>query len=320
MSDHPAGWYRNPKDPTVARYWDGESWVGEIKKVENTPLKDVAEPTPSVIKPTSVVAQASADGESKAPVCYACGGAPASVIKLESASSRIIYWKYGKIKTVLCAKCAEVAYYENQVKTLILGWWGPISALATVWITVANRFRISKHRRDIPSIVTSEGTFVRPRLKAHTNLAAVGCSLVALVIIIAIGAGANSEPARDAQIGDCILSVPIAATATPIASVEVVPCSSSHSWQVIYTGTLSDSVFNQTVIDQEALNFCKQQINSSYQSWNTQLQTEYENATSYIFYPSSDSWNRGDRTIDCLIGSPSQSFSDSVILQLLPAF
>lgn len=33
-----AGWYRHPKDPTVARYWDGTAWVGEPRAVPSTPV------------------------------------------------------------------------------------------------------------------------------------------------------------------------------------------------------------------------------------------------------------------------------------------
>ncbi|MFG2039022.1 RDD family protein [Dactylosporangium sp. NPDC048998] len=44
------GWYKDPADPDVQRYWDGEGWIGEpVPASEPTPAEPpkVAEPTPS---------------------------------------------------------------------------------------------------------------------------------------------------------------------------------------------------------------------------------------------------------------------------------
>ncbi|GAA2605017.1 hypothetical protein GCM10010399_40080 [Dactylosporangium fulvum] len=63
------GWYKDPVDPDVQRYWDGEGWLGEpIPASEPTPSGPPpgAEP-PSWAKPTSTPPSSSASSSSWAP-------------------------------------------------------------------------------------------------------------------------------------------------------------------------------------------------------------------------------------------------------------
>jgi hypothetical protein len=117
-------------------------------------------------------------------VCKVCGTSPAESIILQSASSRIIWWNHSKIDADLCAVCAERAYFTQQTRTLIQGWWGPLSALATIWFSFSNIARIDKHRKRIP-LIDYEGTqILRPKLKARSNPGVIIASILAFSVHI----------------------------------------------------------------------------------------------------------------------------------------
>lgn len=126
--------------------------------------------------------------------CTLCGESPAERIKLQSASSRIIWWNHQKIDVPLCATCAEVVYYQMQTKTLIQGWWGPISAAATIFFSLANLSRINAHRNLLTYVKNGKDMIPRPTMKARSNPAAVVMSIVAILIIGSIASALLSAP------------------------------------------------------------------------------------------------------------------------------
>jgi len=127
-------------------------------------------------------------------ICELCGSGSAQEILLQSASSRIIWWNHRKIDAALCGICAERVFYDQQSRNLIQGWWGPLSALATIWFSVANFYRISEHRRDVTEIETDAGFVDRPKLKITGNRMAMIVSGVALLIIFSIGSSIVNAP------------------------------------------------------------------------------------------------------------------------------
>lgn len=129
-------------------------------------------------------------------VCAVCGMSPAESVKLQSASSRILWWNHQKIDTSLCAECAEVVYYKMQTRTLTQGWWGPISAGATIFISISNLLRINAHRNSITHIRGEKEMIVRPRLKARSNPAVLVLSAIAFLIIGSIASAYVSAPAQ----------------------------------------------------------------------------------------------------------------------------
>lgn len=60
------------------------------------------------------------------------------------------------------------------------------------------------------------------------------------------------------HLGDCFQSLPNHETG--ISTVEAVPCTSPHHWQVVYKGTMTDSTFNHPIQATETQNLCVQQI------------------------------------------------------------
>lgn len=128
--------------------------------------------------------------------CDLCGKSPAQKVLLQSASSRIIWWNHSKLNIELCAFCAERAYIAQQSRTLIQGWWGPLSALATIWFAVMNRFRIGTHRKQVPYAEIDGQKIPRPQLQLRKNRAVVATTVVAILIIFAIGGNYLNRPPR----------------------------------------------------------------------------------------------------------------------------
>jgi hypothetical protein len=126
--------------------------------------------------------------------CEACGGSPSGPVILQSASSRIIWWNHRKVSANLCGYCAERVFFEQQSRTLIQGWWGPLSALATIWFSFSNFVRISEHRKFISTVEVGGVQEIRPRLKVTNNPAAMLVSVIALVIIASLVSTFLSTP------------------------------------------------------------------------------------------------------------------------------
>ena len=126
--------------------------------------------------------------------CEVCSSQPAEPILLQSASSRIIWWNHGKVNAQLCGTCSENVYYLQQRRTLIQGWWGPLSALATIWFTISNFVRITKHRNLVPTVELNGVQTLRPKFKVSRNPAAMIVSVIAIFIILAIATSFATAP------------------------------------------------------------------------------------------------------------------------------
>jgi hypothetical protein len=176
----PKGWYEFQGENY---YWDGKEWYLEDEDEDEEHLVDVEEKIEN-----SYTRNISPDFSNnyisrKMSDCKNCGENPAEFIILQSASSRIIWWNHSKINVELCAICAERAYLSQQSRTLIQGWWGPLSALATIWFSISNLARIQKHRTTIPTIEYNGMQIARPRLKVRSNPGVIIASIIALSII-----------------------------------------------------------------------------------------------------------------------------------------
>ncbi len=152
-------------------------------------------------------------------------------------------------------------------------------------------------------------------LAAIAGLAAAlgGCSLL------------SSEPGRDAdsqiteagnigadafQVGDCMISADLEQTFTEVPAV---PCSQAHDAEVISLVTvMSSSEYDEAAITAEADTACLEDM-ATYvgANWET---VENGNLVVNYFYPTSGSWDAGDRTITCVAvdGSGELSLTSSV--------
>jgi hypothetical protein len=81
-----------------------------------------------------------------------------------------------------------------QTRTLIQGWWGPLSALATVVFATLNSFAIASHRRNVPYIQNEHGQFVRVKLNVRKNPVAMILSVIAVFIILSLASTYAAKP------------------------------------------------------------------------------------------------------------------------------
>jgi uncharacterized RDD family membrane protein YckC len=70
MSSLPAGWYKDPADPSTQRYWDGEGWLGKAIPADATPPEGPPPPEPEPPAPVTPAAPASASARVDAPPAY----------------------------------------------------------------------------------------------------------------------------------------------------------------------------------------------------------------------------------------------------------
>lgn len=126
--------------------------------------------------------------------CQICGRIPSAHVKLRSASSRIIWWVRSSIDSNLCGMCAEMAYLTQQSKTFKQGWWGPLSALATIWFGITNVFSIKNHRAVVREVSSESGAVARPNFSVRNdNFAMIGLA-VGVIAWIGFGSWFLSQP------------------------------------------------------------------------------------------------------------------------------
>lgn len=172
----PKGWYQFQE---VDHYWDGENWLNELDKDESKIENEISTRDSQKIN---------------AIFCEVCNSRPGESIVLKSASSRIIWWNYSKVDAILCALCAEQVYIRQQTRTLTQGWWGPLSALATIWFSISNIQRIGAHRSHIPRIHYEGSEILRPQYNVRSNPAVIIATSFALFVIASIGISIASQP------------------------------------------------------------------------------------------------------------------------------
>lgn len=177
----------------IEYYWNGQTW--QKRKRRNQEIDKTSSNFSQYLESSGFSIDKGLDESLRMSAgCRICGEKPALDIILQSASSRIIWWNHSKINAELCAICAERAYISQQSRTLIQGWWGPLSALATVWFSISNIARIDKHRKRIPMVEYEGTTIPRPKLNARSNPGVIIASIIAISIIGYIGSGVLNQP------------------------------------------------------------------------------------------------------------------------------
>lgn len=167
--------------------------------------------------------------------CKICGRSPAAAVTLKSASSRIVWWVRSSIESELCGVCAEMAYIQQQSKTLKQGWWGPLSALATIWFGITNIFAIKNHREQVREVASESGAVTRPHFSIRNdNLTMLGLAVGVLawtgvLIYVASMESTSVDVSKpDSYIGSCW-----AETSTDM--MKRVDCSDQSATYQLYT-------------------------------------------------------------------------------------
>ena len=117
------------------------------------------------------------------------------------------------------------------------------------------------------------------------------------------------------QLGDCLNEVP-GGTAVEVSTVTGVPCDQPHHWQLIHKGDITLEAYSRSAVNDEKTKICTAAIEELFTSFvnaNDEEILEYKNAEGYTLAPTSESWENGDRTVDCLIGSETEFYTGSLL-------
>jgi hypothetical protein len=261
--------------------------------------------------------------DSEAQACELCGIKPARFIKLREITSIVLIWKQKTTSGVLCPVCAEAAYQRVTRKTGRLGWWGPLPFLATAFTLFTNSRAIKNHRAWLPHYKDADGRLAnRPKYKlTHDNLTlalsvlAIGAfTLIGMnqfagtrigTISLATGNDSTSHFVdwQSVSIGDCLQS-------TGGLTVELSKCDAAHHWQVFAQGDSQSVSYDVAAISAEGDKLCGDATtNLDIAAINKINPAPVES----VYYPSSPSWDQGDRTITCLIGSQDSTVDTTLI-------
>lgn len=117
------------------------------------------------------------------------------------------------------------------------------------------------------------------------------------------------------QVGDCLNDLPLVGeNGVSVSTVEAIPCNQPHHWQVFYKSSTELSTFSAQGILEDASFICNSALDALVGSLSYLKATEYGNADLTYFGPTDKSWTiKGDRTIDCLIGSDTKLFYTSIL-------
>ena len=116
------------------------------------------------------------------------------------------------------------------------------------------------------------------------------------------------------KLGDCINDD--AANTKTVSTVTGLPCDQPHNWQVIYKGEIYLAEFVRSEVKSKTQAICSAEADkliTSYLNVSDKEFDQYENAGISYFSPSPESWENGDRTIDCLIGSYTEFYTGSLL-------
>ena len=113
------------------------------------------------------------------------------------------------------------------------------------------------------------------------------------------------------QVGDCLNAEDPNSTEWSVTNG--VPCSEPHHWQVIFKGTVTTNEYDEAIVANEASLVCKYAVEGLAAQLSDEKSLVYENATSIDLQPTKESFEQGDRALDCLVGSQTELYTTSLL-------
>jgi hypothetical protein len=112
------------------------------------------------------------------------------------------------------------------------------------------------------------------------------------------------------QVGDCFN--PQDGATTLLSVTTGVPCSDPHHWQVIFKGSVTAAEFSKADISNEAKVICDNAVDALATKLTREKALLYQSAGVATLEPTMESFEQGDRAVDCLVGSDSELYSSSL--------
>jgi len=120
------------------------------------------------------------------------------------------------------------------------------------------------------------------------------------------------------QLGDCLNDVPEGSGEEfyTVSTVTGVPCDQPHHWQVIHKEDITLEEFSESEVARKSEILCNaafEKIFDSFSESDYERVIPFENSYDNYFFPTAESWVEGDRTVDCLIGSDDETYTESFL-------
>jgi hypothetical protein len=112
------------------------------------------------------------------------------------------------------------------------------------------------------------------------------------------------------KLGDCFESLPDEST---ISTIPGVPCNTAHHWQVFHKEDTSLTSYDKAALDADVEAICSAALEDLVYGLSDAKYQEYQESNSFYLFPTPESWDKGDRTIDCLQGSDTISYYSSLL-------
>lgn len=112
------------------------------------------------------------------------------------------------------------------------------------------------------------------------------------------------------KVGDCFDYMPGDKT---ISTIPGVPCNGPHHWQVYHKEDTSLTSYDKNLLDQDVSAVCDAALQDLVDGMSDAKYETYKDSQGYSLFPTSESWAKGDRTIDCLEGSDTITYYDSIL-------
>lgn len=111
------------------------------------------------------------------------------------------------------------------------------------------------------------------------------------------------------KLGDCFSTLPTAQGSSMIKSVA---CTSEHNWQVVFQGDLSASSYNEVKVQDEANQMCNDKVVAIMKGLSSKSTAIFANASFTGMPATAAAFNKGERSVDCFLGSYFETYSVAI--------
>jgi len=113
------------------------------------------------------------------------------------------------------------------------------------------------------------------------------------------------------KLGDCFFALPDDGN---FSTMKTIPCREGHGWQIFHQGYINNlSEYSLAGVDEETIKICDEAWDDLPRTLNDSALEEYGEATLIEIYPTAGSWEEGDREVNCVIGSDTTLYFNSIL-------
>lgn len=202
--------------------------VAAARKPQTTRRKNQLMKAPEPPRPAPFGSLARVAGAALA--CGICGCTPAAEASFNRHEGFLLYLRFVSVSGTFCRNCGLATYRSMCVKSLWLGWWGPISLFVNLVVLLTNLPSAQVLSRLPPPVLDSgSGVTLNPGRPLHRRPSAIAGMLIPVIAIgaLAIAIIASDDHDRESEpphaaVGTCFDQVPWVVTTIEMKQV---PCS-----------------------------------------------------------------------------------------------